>query len=422
MDLAEAERIALGLVSAGAFERVGLEDALGRVLAEPVAASLDLPGEPRSRFDGYAFASADVGGASRELPHALTVRDGLLAAGCAAGVVELGAGHCIRILTGAPLPMGADAVAREEDAWRGDGCITLDRSYSAGEGVVPLGSDVRAGAPVLPEGCVLTPSRLALLAALERVDAAVYARPRVAVLATGDELREPGQSSSRPFSICNGRLLLEWLVRLHGGEALSLGIARDDPEEIASRLDDADADFVVTTGGTGRGDRDFISPVWNALGIETRFSRINLHPGGSCALGTRNGRVYCALSGSPWAARAAFEVLLVPMLWRFQGLGADRPPETAAILGAAVEGRRGSHCMVHGLLDAASRPPSFTPNRESDSPLFSMLKSNPAYILLDPQRAGAAAGEWVLVRLHDFPLAGLPLFLADLKAPPALLP
>jgi molybdenum cofactor synthesis domain-containing protein len=410
MELAEAKQLALGLVSAGATEWVKLEEALGRVLADTISAHTDLPKEPRSRLDGFALSSGSTKNASPEAPALLEIQEGGLAAGHSAENVVLQQGKCIHILTGAPLPPNADSVAAQEEASYGENRIHLDRPYTPGRGVTPAGEEIRRGEPVLADGCVLGPTRLALIAALGHPRALVFARPRVALLATGDEVRELGEAHNGPTTFCNNRHLLAWLVRLQGGEPFSLGVVGDDPRAIVDRLAKVDADFILTTGGIGSGDRDFILSSWRELGVRTLFYRTNLSPGGNCALGARGKQIFCALSGNPWAARVAFEELISPMLRRRQGLESVEAAEITAILRNSIKKRKGVYRAISGKLDALTSPPSFIPIEKDESSLFFMLRESFVYTLLEPHRTEASVGEAVRVRFHDLPLLGLPIF------------
>ncbi|MFP5212556.1 MAG: gephyrin-like molybdotransferase Glp [Acidobacteriota bacterium] len=400
MELGEAKRLALGLVSPLEAESVRLEAALGRVLAEDVASGFDLPGEARSRLDGYALKSADTTGTRSGNPVSLAVLDGTIAAGHSPEQ-RVGPGECVRILTGAPMPEGADAVVPQEDVEKASGRLLIKRPVSGG--IVSAGEDARKGGTLLHEGDLLTPSRLAVLAAVGRTDVCVHRKPRVALLATGDEVREVGESLHGPLTHCNNRLLLGWLATIHGAEAIHLGIAVDDPKAVRERLSGVEADIIVTTGGIGRGDRDCVLEAWRGMGVELHFREINLTPGKNSALGSKEGRVHLALPGNPWGAQVVFEELAAPLIRRMQGLKAVDGPSVAAVLERPLKKREGFYKAERGALDGSRLPPVFVPSRRH-GPVLADIRDGFAYILLEPHVVEVAAGSAVRVRFHDFPL------------------
>lgn len=410
MELTEARRLAAGLVSFKKSEDVLLEEGLGRVLAKTLRAERDLPGESRSGLDGFALRSSDTLSAASGKPVDLKILAGLLAAGhTPAPKLQVLPGECIRILTGAPVPYGADAVVAQEDVFFDNTHVSLERGLGAGSGVVPLGRDIRAGETVLFRGDVLSPSRLALAAAFGIERLPVYERPRVALLATGDELREPGQGLDGPFSFCNNRYLLGWLTRLCGGVALHLGIAPDDSEAICQKLSQTDCDFFITTGGIGRGDRDLVLEAWSRLSVQTLFRHIDLAPGKNSALGRRGEKVFCALPGNPWGAQVVFEQIVAPMLRRCQGLDPERFPFLWARLEKPLKKKKGIARVVRGILNLEVFPPSFSPLAGEEGSLFAALRNNFAYTLLESHVVEVAAGSAVQVRLNDFPLPAAPV-------------
>jgi len=411
MELIEAKRLAVGLVSPREVEWVGLEDGLGRVLAETMTADRDLPGESRSRLDGFALRSPDTVEASPQSRIILKVLPGLLAAGHASMPERrIGPGECIRILTGAPVPHGADGVVAQEDVVFREDLLTLERNVEHGNGVAFRGEEIREGDLILSGGEILTPTRLALLAAVGLDRIPVYRQPRVALLATGDEVKELGQMLDGPWTFCNNRYLLAWLIRVHGGVPIHLGVAGDDAATIAGKLRGTEADLVITTGGIGRGDRDFVLDAWEMIGVRTFFRQINLAPGRNSGLGQAGDQVFCALPGNPWGAQVVFEELVAPMLRRCQGLEAYRNPSIAAILEKPLKKKKGVVKAIRGSLDVQTSPPSFSPLTGKDGPLFAALRNNFAYTLLEAHVVEIPAGGIITVHLNDFPLLAAPVF------------
>ena len=221
-------------------------------------------------------------------------------------------------MTGGALPAGADAVIPYEEATPSDKGLVLTGPFRPGSGVIAPGSEARQDELLLEEGDVLTPTRLALAAATGRQALRLTRRPRVAILATGDELAESGRSDETASTFCNNTHLFANLVRV-GGEPIELGVAPDDPGVICSRLEEAEADLVITTGGMGKGSRDFIAEAWKRLGLRTHFDRLNFVPGKTSALATGNGRIFLGFPGNPWAGRIVYEEIAAPVIRRLSG-------------------------------------------------------------------------------------------------------
>ena len=408
MDLIEARQLACRLIAPLETEKVQLEEALGRVLAENMVADRNLPGESRSRLDGYALRHGDTLHASPGIPTRLRILPGRIAAGHVR-VAGIGSGECVRILTGAPLPLDADAIAPQEEVTVQGESLVLEQAYAEGSGVSPAGEDARQGESLLSSGVVLTPTRLALIAALGCELVAVYRQPQVALLATGDEVKTLGALTQGPYTCCNNMHLLTWLTQLKGGKTIPLGVAVDEPRVIAERLREVTADLVITTGGMGSGDRDFIAEVWRRLGVQVVFDKINLVPGRNSALGQRHNQFFLGLPGNPWAAQSVFEQLAAPMLRRWQGLQGLFPAPLAAILQTSLKGRSGSYKIIRGSLDLGTAPSRFHPALTRKASVFSRIKDCFAYILLEPHVVEVATGSEVQVQLSDFPLLASPL-------------
>ena len=257
---------------------VSLGDALGRTLAAPATARVDLPGFTNSAMDGYAVRAADCRGASSGTPVELLVA-GDIAAG-ETRPITLEAGTTWRIMTGAPLPEGADAIVPVELS---DGGTTTARLFLAPEvcrHVRPLGEDVRVGAEILPAGVVLNPGRLALLAAANAARVSVHRAPVVAVISTGDELRDPGSDLGHGEIVDSNSLMLTMLVQAAGATPLRLPRAKDNAESLRMRLAEAAAaaDLVLTTGGVSMGAYDTVKEVLTEAGTVV-FAKVAMRPG-----------------------------------------------------------------------------------------------------------------------------------------------
>ena len=409
MELMEAKELVKGAIPPNGTEWVWLDQALGRVLAESRYSNSDLPGEQRALVDGFAVMSSDTVAASPQNPCSFAVGDEVLAAGDISDL-EVFRGGCRRILTGASLPLGADAVIPQERVSHVDNRIVVYETVSAGTGVKPVGSDINKDELLLRRGVVLTPTRLALLAAIGYSTVPVFGQPRVALLATGNEVREIGENIEGPFTYCNNRYLLAWSTSLQGGKPIHLGATKDDPDQIVKILDNVDAEIVISTGGVGRGDRDFMLSSWERLGVTILFEEINLSPGHRTALGKRGNQIFFAFPGNPWGAQAAFEQLATVALHKAQGLETHSNPCVPAILESTIRKSAGSYKAVRGTLHQQPSRLTFRPANKKNKHSFSNIDNNFSYILLESHVTESSSGSEVQARFYDFPLLALPLF------------
>jgi molybdopterin molybdotransferase len=326
-DVAEVREVILaGLVPLGT-ETVGLAEAGGRVLAEPIRAERSIPPLANSAMDGYALRAADA----ERLPASLPV-----VAHIAAGPrreLALAPGQAARIFTGAPLPEGADAVVMQEHTRRSGERVEIEQPVKPGDHIRSAGSDVRAGELVMEPGARLRPAHLGMLAALGRSHVSVAARPRVAVLATGDELVEPDRlrddgriASSNSYSLCAA-------LREAGAEPHYLGIVRDDPPALQAAFEAAlRFDAVISTGGVSVGDHDWIAEILARLGARRRLWRIRMKPGAPLAF-TQAGRTpVFGLPGNPVSSLVTFEQFVRPALLSMAGQRACYRPVSSALL------------------------------------------------------------------------------------------
>jgi molybdenum cofactor synthesis domain-containing protein len=406
MDLKEAKKAALGLVKGLESELVELGAALDRVVAEPITAKRDIPSGPRSKWDGFALMSADCLAAGPDNPVILDLASGETSAG-KKPEEEASRGRCFRIMTGGMLPRGADVVIPFEHAKTCDRGLIIAEAFLPGSGVIAAGSDAKRDELLLREGDILTPTRLALAAATGRQVLRVTRRPRVAVLATGDELREAGCIDESASIFGNNVYLLTNLVRAAGGEPIVLGAAPDDPAIICSRLENVDADLVITTGGMGHGSRDFISEVWKRMGLRVQFEQLNLVPGKGSAMAVGNGPIFLGFPGNPRAGRIVYEEIAAPVIRRLLGLKGPADFELRARTMASMKKGEGFYQAFDGALQMRGPICEFTPNasRGAGGPEgISSWGANLAYSLLGPLDTFIAEGEEVRVKVPDFPL------------------
>lgn len=336
MTVEQARDLLLERVGVLDAQHVGVLDALGRVLARDMTSDIDVPPFDSSARDGFAVRAEELATASEDAPVELRVVE-RIAAGMAP-TRAVGPGEAARIMTGAPVPTGADAIVMAEHATvlEGDGgegsLVRLPHPAAPGEHVRRRGEEVRAGDVVLPAGEVLGPAAIGLLASTGSPTVPVYSRPRVAVIATGTELVEADERPG-PGKIRNSNAYsVAAQVIAAGGVPLRLPIVPDDLEATRAALERAarEADFIVTTGGVSAGDHDCVKPVLEELG-ELAFCQVAMRPGSRQIMGSFRGVPFFGLPGSPAGAYLGFEMFVRPALRRMQG--------HAALEGTRVEAR-----------------------------------------------------------------------------------
>ncbi|MEK7477218.1 MAG: gephyrin-like molybdotransferase Glp [Candidatus Coatesbacteria bacterium] len=315
IDPAEALRLIMEHARRLPPETVWVEDAAGRVLAGEVTATEDLPPFDNSAMDGYAVRSADLASASEASPVELAERD-IIRAGDFPSV-SVGPGEAIRIMTGAPVPSGADSVVMvERTRPAAGGRVTILHAPRAGDHIRRAGEDVRRGASLLADGALLRPYEVALLAAQGRVEVAVTRRPRVAVLATGDELAAAGAPLA-PGKIrnSNGPALVSALRR-RGFEVRDGGIVRDDREAIRGKIRDhlGWADVLLVSGGVSVGDFDFCKAALEEAGVREVFWKVAIKPGKPLFFGVSGDRLVFGLPGNPVSVLVCFDEFVRPAL------------------------------------------------------------------------------------------------------------
>ena len=294
--------------------------ALGRVLAEDVASDLDMPPFDKALMDGYAVRAGDLDGGRGTLVVIEEVQAGQVP------TKTLAAGQATRIMTGAPIPAGADAVVPHERTRSEAGRVSIDDlRLTAEQFILRRGREMRTGDVVLPAGTVLRPAELGVLATVGRTTAKVIPAPRVAVIATGDELIDPGGKPG-PGQIRNSNapMLLAQAARA-GGAVRDLGIGRDAVDSLRPLIGEAlrTADVVVLSGGVSEGKKDLVPAVLQELGVVPHFHKVRLKPGKPLFFGTREGVLVFGLPGNPVSSLVCFELFIRPALRRLAGHGAD---------------------------------------------------------------------------------------------------
>ncbi|UUZ60614.1 molybdotransferase-like divisome protein Glp [Nocardioides sp. B-3] len=379
-----------------------LMEALGLALAEDVSATISLPGFDNSGMDGYAVTYADVATASDDTPVQLPVV-GEIGAG-QAGLMALSPGTAAKIMTGAPVPAGCDAIVPYEWTDRGVARVRITGAPGKHQHIRFAGEDVAEGDLLLEHGTVLGPRHLGLLAAVGRATVRCRPRPRVVVISTGSELREPGTTLSRDSIYDGNSYLLAASARAAGAIAYRVGIVPDDPRTFTDALSDqlVRADLVVTSGGVSEGDFDVVKEALSSLG-SVWFGGVAMQPGkpqGFGTVGDDNTPIF-TLPGNPVSAYISFETFVLPAIRRMMGKLPYSRPLTRARLTHGISSPAGKQQMVRASWDRDGGGAFVSPVGGHGSHLLGDLAASDALIVVPPDTAALQAGDMVQVLRLD---------------------
>lgn len=350
-DYKMARQCLLDIVVPVSQERVRISCCGGRVLAEDLVAAENIPPFDRSPYDGYSFRAMDVAGASKETPVTLQVLEEIPAG--AVPTVTVTAGTAVKILTGAPIPQGADAVIPFEKTQFTESTVTIFGPVKSGSNIVRTGEDVRQGQVLIRAGQIIDAGSAGTLASQGVVEPVVYRRPRVGILSTGSELVEAGEIPG-PGKIRNSnRHTLEAAVMSAGCEPVYLGLAGDTTEGIASRMVQGweICDLVISTGGVSVGDYDLTPDAMEMAGATLMIQRLTMKPGMACAFGAREGKLICALSGNPSSSLTTFYAVVLPVLRKLAGWQDPIPQEIDMVILSGFGKKSRETRFLRGTLD-----------------------------------------------------------------------
>ncbi|MBW6399906.1 molybdopterin molybdotransferase MoeA [Roseomonas sp. HJA6] len=383
----EARARILAALTPTAAETVSLPEAARRVLARPVIARLTQPPADVSAMDGYAVHAADaVEGAS------LAVTGSAPAGRPFAGLLR--PGEAVRIFTGGFIPAGADGILLQEDATAADGSVRVNEAVRAGQHIRRRGLDFAEGDALLPAGRRLTPRDIGLAAASNNPWLAVHRRPRIGILATGDEIALPGDPIPQGGIVSSNAHALAAMVRGAGGEPLVLPIAPDDRNAIAEVATTAHAfDLLVTTGGASVGEHDLIQSALGEQGFELGFWKIAMRPGKPLIWGRLGRTPVLGLPGNPVSALVCSVLFLIPAIEKLSGLPGAAPPTRRAFTTEALRqnDRRADYLRATASVDAHGRL-LVTPAAKQDSSMLATLARADALVLRAPHAPAAPEG------------------------------
>lgn len=376
-------------------ETVTYQDSVGRVLFERVIAPHDVPTFANSAMDGFAVRASDVSSAGAVLE---IVDD--VAAGYVAGS-NLGEGQAIKIMTGAPMPEGADTVVRVEDTEEEDGKVRIATAPEKGTSVRPTGGDVAAGATVFEAGTRITAPHIGVLATIGVVNPVVSRRPRVAVMSTGDELVPPETEELQPGLIRDSnRPMLLTLVTESGAEPVDMGRIPDDPDSLRAALGEAaaEADAIVTSGGVSMGEFDVTKLVLRDES-EVDFFPVAMKPGKPQAFGTVGGTPFFGLPGNPVSVLVSFEQFVRPALLAMQGAKAVLRPRVMGVAGEDLSSDPAKEEFIRVAFADDGPPPSVVQIGGSGSHVLSGAANSDAFAVLPVDVDVIREGDHVIVEL-----------------------
>ena len=393
----EAQHLILHSVIALGVETVQLDQSVGRVLAQEIHANRDLPPYDVSAMDGFALRSADLAG----VPVVLEIIEDIKAGDLPGKILQTG--QCARIMTGAPVPVGADAVIRvEETQEAGATAVRINKAVKPGNDIRLRGENMKDGDVVLTAGTEITPGVIGVLATVKAARFSVFRRPRVAILSTGNELEGMDEAVDlNKIPNANSYALMAQVQAL-GIEPVLLGIARDDPAELEQYLKRGlEYDVLLVSGGTSVGVHDYVRPTIEKLGVEMKFWRLAIRPGHPLAFGTTHKTAVFGLPGNPVSSMVCFEQFVIPALRQMMGNKRWYRRTVTARVAHDVKFRPGRTEFIRVQLtrDDNGYIASST-GTQSSGVLLSMARAD-GLMVIPSDSTGLAAGAQVVVQLLD---------------------
>jgi molybdopterin molybdotransferase len=398
--LTTAQQIILDSASALGCEKVGLLDALGRVLGEDIIAPRANPPWDNSAMDGFAVRWADIHSehAISKIPELKIIED--VAAGAVA-MKSVGPGEAIRIMTGAPMPAGADTVVRVEYTEPSEATVRIMLSeYGQGANIRPKGEDVQEGDCIIAKGTLLRSGEIGMLAILAKSFVLVHQQPRVGILSTGDELADLDESFDENKIVNSNSYGIAAGVQEAGGIPVLLGIAKDTPESLKDKIRQGlTCDILVLSGGVSMGDSDFTKPVFAELGADMNFWKLAIRPGQPVAFGKIQGKLAFGLPGNPVSSMVTFDQLVRPAMMKLGGHATWERPIVKAIFQETFSKQTDRRHFLRGVLAYENGNLVVrTTGKQGSGILTSMVKAN-GFIDVPEEVEGLQPGDVVNVQL-----------------------
>lgn len=396
----QALRLILAQIKALGTERVDILSGLGRVLAEDIYASLDVPPFDNSAMDGYAVKFSDIEFASAERPAQLKVIGELPAGRCSSKPLQKS--EAFRIMTGAPLPEGSDTVIKQEDTKVEGSTVSIFINSPCGSNIRRAGEDIKKEDRLFQSGTKIGPAHTGVLASVKRAFVTVYQRPRVAIISTGDELIDVDEEISKGKIVSSNSYSLFALVKESGAIPVSLGIARDTKKELSERiLQGLNADIIISSGGVSVGDYDFVKDVLADLGVDMKFWKVAMRPGKPLAFGVIEGKPTFGLPGNPVSVMVSFEQFAGPAIRKMSGHKCLFKPTVKAVVEEKVITSKGNKNFIRCFVKRREDNYYVSTTGEQGSGILTSMSDANGLMIISEDRDIVNQGETVNVQILD---------------------
>ncbi len=394
-EYAEAVKLLTGHIKETGTETVQLDRLHFRVLAQDITAGENVPAFDRSPYDGYAFRSSDTKGAAKDNPVTLQVIENIKAGQAAKNRVS--SGKAVRLMTGAPIPEGADAVCKMEDTDFTEKEVTLKKEYRPGENVICAGEDMKKGSLLAGKGTLIDTGMIGILASLGFTEAKVYRKPAAGLLTTGDEVTD--REGPLPYGTIrnSNRYTIKAALEEIGLDTVYLGHAGDRTDEIRKLIlkGEESCDIIISTGGVSVGDYDLVPEAMEQAGFKLLLQGVDMKPGMACAYGVKAGRLMLALSGNPASSLTNLQCVCYPALRKLAGLKEYEHKQIRMKL--KHEWKKGSvgTRFLRGRIELSDGCVMLDAPKEQGNVLISSTKECNAYGMIPEGYGPLQAGEWI---------------------------
>ena len=396
----EALKTILAQIEPKGLEKVPIEAALGRILAEDIVARRSNPPMDNSAMDGYAVIAADIQSATPENPVRLEVVENVAAGAVARKTLK--SNQAIRIMTGAPIPPGADAVLMQEDTEKNGASILAKDKAHIGENIRLAGEDVKAGETILPKGVAITPAHIGMMAVCGRSSVFVGQRPTVAILSTGDEIVDLDGDLTGPCIYNSNGYMLAAQIRSAGGVPHYMGIAADEEKDLQEKFSWAlQCDVLVSSGGVSVGDYDLVKATLDKMGNEMVFWKVAMKPGKPLAFGKIQGKPVFGLAGNPVSSFVSFEQFVRPSIKKMMGATDLEPKTVQAKLTRTIRKKAGRLHFQSAIVSWDQGEYTVAPAEEQGSGVLKSTVTANGLLVFPLEAEELKSGESVTVQLLE---------------------
>jgi molybdopterin molybdotransferase len=397
----EALNTVLNAVSPLGREDISIMKAVGRVLCEDIISGITIPAADDSAMDGYAVIADSTNGASKANPVKLKIIDEIQAGGPLSGK-HVTRGTAIKIMTGAPIPEGADSVIPFEDTEEASGNVKIFREVIKEENVRFAGENIKKGDVVLEKGERLKSANIGILASLNLQSVEVYRQPTVSIISTGNELTEIGKNIKPGQIINSSTYALYSEIQKYNSIPYNVGIAKDTIKETKKKFIKAlKSDVIISTGGVSMGEYDYVKNIYSDLGIELIFGRVNVKPGRPTTFGKKGNKLFFGLPGNPVATLSSFIQFVRPALLKMMGAKRIHKPVVDAFIEEDIVKQSGKVNLMRGIFTLKNNQFFVTTTGNQNSSILRSMSDANCLIILPENVTSVKAGETVAIQLID---------------------